>query len=539
MSKLPQRSEQGSLFVGLSLLYLLLPTRKYYWDGVSFAQIIEDVPRLHPNLIHPNHLLYNVFGYLIYKAVGLSGIPVRALYVLQFMNCVLGVLCAYVIFLILKSTFGSKYLSYSLTLLFSLSATWWRFATDAGAYIPSILFLLVCFCLILPSREPRPIRVAVIHAISILFHQLAVLFVPVALVGIFYQASSQAKGRKVKLMLHYIAALFSIIVPTYYFCFYLREGRTDLGAFIHWTFSHSADSHFAFNIWKNFIATTLGHLRLFLDTSGRLPWTLSLNNPLMVILFFGLLSAVAILCSKLVRDSNVLSQFVRAIPSNISKSNPLAVLLIVWCACYLAFLFFFLPGNTFYRLFYLPAIILFLGILLNRPMDSSDHKRKHRTVLLVLIVAAFNLIFLIFPYSRVQGNPPLELALKMNRGWPRRTVIYYTELNSDDMIIKYFNPQTTWTRFDTTATAALESDLREAYLNGETVWINTVTIASLTSQPEGKVWLQEHTEEAHKFEFVNRKIRIQYFQIFPVLPESTPNKSLDRSAGSVFLNLID
>lgn len=527
------------MFVGLSLLYLLLPTRKYYWDGISFAQIIEDVPRLHPNLIHPNHLLYNVFGYLIYKAVGLSGIPVRALYVLQFINCVLGVLCAYVIFLILRSTFGSKYLSYSLTLLFSLSATWWRFATDAGAYIPSILFLLICFRLILPSREPRPILVGVLHVTSILFHQLAVLFVPVALVGIFYQASTQAKGRKVKFMLHYIATIFLLVLPTYYFCFYLREGSTDLRAFIHWTFSHSADSQFTFNIWNNSIATIQGHLRLFLDTSGRLPWTLSLNNPLMVALFLGLLATVVILCFKLARNSNDLRQFIRAIPSRISEFAPLQTLSIVWCSSYLAFLFFFLPQNTFYRLFYLPGIILLLGVFLNRFMSSGVYKRKHRTVLLVLIVAAFNLIFVIFPYSRVQGNPTLELALKMNGSWPKKTVVFYTELNSDDLIIKYFNPQTMWTRLATADTAPLESDLRELYVDGETAWINTVTLDSLRLQPEGRAWLQEHTEEQHKIELVNRKYRIQYFQIFPVLPESTPNKSLDRSAKSVFPYLID
>src|SRR6266436_7780774 len=101
MSKLPLKLERWGWFASILILYLLFPTRKYYWDGISFAQIIEDSPGLHPHLIHPNHLLYDVFGYFMYKLAGLSGTPVRALYVLQVTNCVLSVLCAYVLFRIL------------------------------------------------------------------------------------------------------------------------------------------------------------------------------------------------------------------------------------------------------------------------------------------------------------------------------------------------------------------------------------------------------------------------------------------------------
>jgi hypothetical protein len=529
MLKLTPRLERWGLFIGILLLYLLLPTRKYYWDGISFAQIIEDAPGLHPHLIHPNHLLYNVFGYLIYKLAGLSGIPVRALHVLQFANCLLSVLCAYIFFLILKSTFSSKYLIYSLTLLFSFSATWWMFSTDAGAYIPSILFLLVSFLLIQPAREPRPILVAIIHAISMLFHQLAMLFFPVALLGIFYQASSQSKRQRVKLMFHYIAVTFLITLPIYYFCFYLREESLSFPAFIQWTLSHSADSHFTFNLWNNFVVTLQGHLKLFLGASGRLPWIISMKNPLMVILFAGLIAAVAVLCLKLIRTPNVFRQFIRAIISSVSKLSPLLALLTVWCTCYLLFLLFFLPQNTFYRLFYLPAIILLLGVFLNPLMASSGYKRKHRTALLVMIVAIFNLIFLIFPYSRIQGNPPLDLALKMRQSLPQGTVIYYTELNSDDMIVRYFNPQARWKRLETDTHAVPDRDMREVYMNGGSAWINTVTIDFLKSNLDGEVWLHEHTREQHKIELVNRKHRIQYFQIFPMPLKSTPNNSFNRT----------
>lgn len=41
---------------GILAVYWAFPTRNYYWDGIAFAQAIEDAPGLGPLLIHPNHL---------------------------------------------------------------------------------------------------------------------------------------------------------------------------------------------------------------------------------------------------------------------------------------------------------------------------------------------------------------------------------------------------------------------------------------------------------------------------------------------------
>jgi hypothetical protein len=45
------------LFSVTAVIYLLFPTRVYYWDGIVFAQAIEDASRLNPSLVHPNHLI--------------------------------------------------------------------------------------------------------------------------------------------------------------------------------------------------------------------------------------------------------------------------------------------------------------------------------------------------------------------------------------------------------------------------------------------------------------------------------------------------
>ena len=148
------------LFIATAAIYLLFPTRVYYWDGIVFAQTIEDASRLSPSLVHPNHLIYNFAGYLFYKLLRALGADIRALTALQILNSLLSALCARVLFSILMTTLRSFYFSICLTVLFAFSATWWKFSTDADAYIPSVLFLLISFYLILPGRKSRPLLTA-------------------------------------------------------------------------------------------------------------------------------------------------------------------------------------------------------------------------------------------------------------------------------------------------------------------------------------------------------------------------------------------
>src|SRR5215467_5975956 len=89
------------LCIATAAIYLAFPTRVYYWDGIVFAQMIEDAARLNPSLVHPNHLIYNFAGYLFYKLLRTLGTDIRALTALQILNCLLSALCARVLFSIL------------------------------------------------------------------------------------------------------------------------------------------------------------------------------------------------------------------------------------------------------------------------------------------------------------------------------------------------------------------------------------------------------------------------------------------------------
>ena len=114
-----------------------------------------------------------MIGFVIYKLLLTVGLKLRALTALQILDAVFSSVAAVVFFLTLKSAFRSLYLASWLTLLFGLSATWWKYSTDADAYIVSVLLLLIAFRFILPTAKPRPLVVAVFYWLSMCFHELA------------------------------------------------------------------------------------------------------------------------------------------------------------------------------------------------------------------------------------------------------------------------------------------------------------------------------------------------------------------------------
>lgn len=135
------------------LVYALFPTRNYYWDGVGFALAIEDAQGLTSGLFNPNHRFYSFFGYLLYQSLHWATPDLRALWLLSICSILFSIGTAYLLFSMLMASLRDSYSSVCLTLLFAFSATWWKFSTDANAYVPSVFFLL----LRLPNFN-RPVR---------------------------------------------------------------------------------------------------------------------------------------------------------------------------------------------------------------------------------------------------------------------------------------------------------------------------------------------------------------------------------------------
>lgn len=498
------------MFAGILLSYLLLLTKNYYWDGIFFAQTIEDAQYLDPQLLHPNHLIYNVAGYIFYKAAQALGLQVRAVEVLQILNCFVGVLSAYVLFRILIDCFKSAYLSAILTLIFAFSATWWKFSTDADSYIASVLFLLLSFYLILPNRKPRPFLVAATHALSMFFHQLAILFFPVVVLGILLQTSDEPLKRRLFPALKYSLTAFLITFPVFYYSFYLVTGGYAFRPFLRWITNFSPEHGFTFNFWDNLTYTLRGHSRLFVG--GRLSFLRDLNDTWMYVLA-GLVLIIAVLFFyKLIRHFRELKPAFSRTHLDAGQTKPLRLLCGIWIVCYLIFLFFFIPQNTFYRLFYLPAIIVLAGTFLAPYEAAQNHVRRYRAALFAALVLAANLTFSAYPYAQVRANPPLALALEMKKAWPQGTIVYLATWNSDNYMVRYFNQQSIWREVKR---ETLEKELQHlpGGDGGGSIWLDTTLVDLYQSTPEGQQWLEAHTLRQPEYELVNKKFKLQFYQI--------------------------
>src|SRR6185369_16401313 len=150
--------------------------------------------------------------------------------------------------------------------------------------------------------------------------------------------------------------------------------------------------------------------------------------------------------------------------------------------------------NTFYRVFYLPAIIILCGLALSA-FPQTVSRRTFATAAFVIAAGLANFLFLVYPFSHVEKYPPLAFALQMNREWPPGTVIYYGAQNSDEALVRYFTRGTEWKLL------GAELPMKAG------TWLETRAIDRLSSTPEGNHWLESHTVPGSLHELDNGAYR--------------------------------
>ena len=476
---------RAAVAIAALILYLAIPTKNYYWDGISFAQAIEDA-RNWTQLLHPNHLLYNVAGFGAYRALGGA---VRALYVLQALNSLFAALAVFVLSGVIAGAVKSVGATVLLTAWFAVCGTWWRFSTDADAYVASVALLIWCASLLAPGKPARPIGVALLHAGAMLFHQLALFFLPAALYALWRQHRSIRRARI------YLFVTSGVTVAAYAAAFIAQSGSFGIRNFLAWLTSHSSDAAFSFHFGSNAAATLVSWAQLFV--SGR-PSLVHFRDATTILLLIAL--AVILLF--------LIVALRRGIPWRIAIHNPVLFrFALIWLAAYFTFLFFWLSHNTFYKLFALPPAILMVAAC---SMPDQSPRWGGAAALTVVLLALFNLTFAIIPYSRPAANAAIDFAMRLGADLERRAVVYYWDLNTDDWFARYFNPQTRWER-------ATGTDSIDASLNaGGPVWLETTAIDRFAqTTPE---WLAQHTAGAERRELIDARHRIRFVQLRPVEP---------------------
>ena len=501
------------LSVLILTIYLCFLTKNYYWDGIAFAQAIEGAPQIHPSLVHPNHLIYNLVGYVFYRGLQSAGLSLRAVTALQILNAFLSALTCALLFYILKITLRSTYFSIALTLLFAFSATWWKYSTDAGAYIPSIFFLLLSFYFVLPAKKSRPVIVALLYALSLCLHQMAIVFFPVLLFALFVQDPELTRRGRFTNCLFLSVISGGLTLGAYVYSFFLLTGGFHLKNFLLWSLSYAPDDSFGFRPLINLGFTLRGHNRLLFG--GRFNAITGLINPFIVFLMIAWVALFVTFAFKVIRYFKLPGwKWFRAL-----KQDPLrgkvAKVCVVWISVYLVALYIFVAHHTYYRLFYLPALIILMGLIFDSYQRVTGSSRKYRLAIFVALVVITNFLMVTYPYTHVAKYPPLAFALEMNRVWPRHTVIYYGSANSDNNLVKYFNQGTNWKKLELENAKQLEKDLHDARSQGLDTWLDTSAIDQLASSPTGADWLKRHIKTDSRRALMTKAHNIRFVQVEP------------------------
>jgi hypothetical protein len=472
------------LFAAVALLYLSFPTQNYYWDGVFFAQVIEEDPGGRWYL-HPNHLLYNPLGRSFWLGLTALGMDLRALSALQILSSLTGAAAVAVLFFVLIELEASLYSALCLSLAFAFSATWWRFATDAGSYVPAIFLLMLCVYLLVKRDGAPVVLTGLVHSAAMLVHQLSIFFYPAALMVLW----SRTAGRPRRERLHGIAAYtLAAAVPTaltYALAFAARNDLRAPGEFMRWVASYAPDASFSFTLGKNLVTSMVGHVRLVFGGNMRL--VMEQRSAVSAV------AAMALGVTLLILIRRFAQTLPKAAPLH-ERVRRLVPAFAVWWGAYALFLLVWLPHNTFYRLFYLPALILMVAGFVNGPKTAYN-----RLALCVAALFLVNFGFYIYPQSRPGTNPGVVIAQEMRGVWKPGDVVYWDVYASDNRTIRYFSPEVEWKELWGRAYINL---LEDSFAHSTGLWFDSLALADFRRRdPEFAAWLSEHIRIEESYDF--------------------------------------
>jgi len=267
------------------------------------------------------------------------------------------------------------------------------------------------------ARKPRIVAAALLHCGAMLLHQLAIFFFPAgarSLVESAPAAMRTLRGRCRGATLAAYVAAFSI-----------QSGGFSLGSFYRWITSHSGEVAFSFGPSHNLTVSLRSWMQVF--WAGR-PGLVRYTDPLTIVLLVLCVCALILLAIAVWRGPR---------PRIAIIIERFFVFAVSWIVVYAVFLFFWLPHNTFYKLFALPGIVLVIASCWKPGMNPI-------ALPFVALMALFNLTFAIIPYSRADANEAVAFAFSLKQHLESGTTVYFSDFNTDDWLVRYFNPQTTW-----------------------------------------------------------------------------------------------
>lgn len=499
-------------------VYVGFRTQNYYWDGIGYALNIEQTAGLGVTLFNPNHLLASLLGWLLYWPLHAVWPGLRAHFMLAAISTILSVATAYLLFRILQRLLRNEYYSACLTLLFAFSATWWKFSTDANMYVPGVFLLMLAADRIMnPHRTLQPVMIGVLHALSMLLHQIAIFFYPAVVTALILRGKPLPARERLRLVGSYTLASSLPVAAVYAWAWFGYVKGIYEFTFWRWMTANAHEEWSFASVGENLWEAIRSTVRLFFGGRFSLAWD-HIDGPVLAVLMTMLGASIVLLAAGIIRTIREWfkdEEFLEALPRETKH------FIIVWIGSFFLFLFFWLTQFPYYRLFYLPAGILAIGLVLKRYGLLGPLQRTNVVPYFLLVVILSNFSFFIYPYTKVEASPPVKLAREAHRVWRSGAVIYYLEFDGDNAVHKYFNPHTDWRRIDLNSLETFGEEVGEMLRLGKSVWLDRTTLDYLKDSPQTRAWLLTRADFGEKWEFSNRRHRIEYVRLIRKARESS------------------
>jgi len=319
-----------------------------------------------------------------------------------------------------------------------------------------------------------------------LLHQLAALFVPAAILALWIRSRGDPEARR---FLNIAGFLLAAAIPTialYALSFAIWHESLSIVELMRWVVAHSQDVSFSFSIPHNVWISILGHIRLILG--GNLRMVLEQKSPVSMVAGAALVISLLLLIGRLIQFP---PKFSLPVSEELRRLFPVIA---VWWATYAIFLVFWLPHNTFYRLFYLPGILM-----LCVPLLSGTRTKYNRLALGVSSIFLINFGFYIYPQTKPEANPKLEIAEQMRSIWSPGDTVFWDVFNADNRTIQYLNPQVKWREL---WGRAWISQIQESFRQSDRVWFDSAALAEFRRKdPELESWLLANCRVGKPYEF--------------------------------------
>jgi len=409
------------------VVLIVMKNYAYYWDGISYAINLENLPIEHT--FHRHHLVYTPFCYAIYLVISKIGISMRSIDFLIILNIIFGLIYLTACFLIFKMIFHDFPIAAPLgTMFIAISYTFGTYFRNTTPYlIPMAICAVVFLRIISQSRNEKNLRVTpvdwILLFIAVLFHQIALLMLPAVIFAQMMSVNQYRSRIIIRNILIFSISFFGI----YLMIFYLTGLYTTQTSFLNWMSGYAFTDFWVFReakgflpaIQKSTVESIISHKALFVAPVERsLLRVFEFNRTFSDdfqdrwvgwILFIVIIAFILCGIGSMLRNH---------------AHQRLAKFLLIWILMHIAFFNLFTPYQNFYRMFYL----LPLAILMLEGIKKTRWTRVNLTfgIILLLTFTYVNFLRGFVPESLPENNPYLVFSKKVEEKTDKHDLFIFT-----------------------------------------------------------------------------------------------------------------